>query len=310
MRQPFSMAVADAAPRNWVDRIAPDWMRPYLRLARADRPIGAWLLFWPCAWSAGLAAIAAGDAYPDPLLVILFGIGAMAMRGAGCTWNDLVDRDIDAKVARTRSRPLPAGQVTARQAALFLGLLLLVGLLVLLQLNRFAILVGFASVLPVVTYPFMKRITWWPQAMLGICFGWGALMGWAAVFGRLDAAPLALYAACILWIIGYDTIYAHQDKEDDALVGVHSTARLFGPRTKPFVAGFYAASVALLGLAFALAGVGIAGWIGLLLFAGHLGWQVQALRPDDPDNCLRLFRSNRDAGAILFAGLVLAAALA
>jgi 4-hydroxybenzoate polyprenyltransferase len=164
-------------------------------------------------------------------------------------------------------------------------------------------------VLPVFTYPFMKRITWWPQAMLGICFGWGALMGWAAVFGRLDPAPLVLYAACILWIIGYDTIYAHQDKEDDALVGVHSTARLFGPRTKPFVAGFYAGTVALLGLSLSLAAVGWPAWIGLALFAGHLAWQVQALRPDDADNCLRLFRANRDAGAILFAGLVVAAAI-
>jgi 4-hydroxybenzoate polyprenyltransferase len=301
--------VADAVPRNWVDRSAPPWTRPYLRLARADRPIGSWLLFWPCAWSAALAAVAAGFAYPDPLHIILFGIGAIAMRGAGCTYNDLVDRDIDAKVARTRSRPLPSGQVTAKQAAAFLALQLLVGLLVLLQFNAFTILLGFASVLPVLAYPFMKRITWWPQAMLGICFGWGALMGWAAALGRLDAAPIALYAASILWIIGYDTIYAHQDKEDDALVGVHSTARLFGPRTRPYLAGFYAGTVILLALSFWLAGVHNLGWLGLTLFALHLGWQAWALDPDDPDNCLRLFRSNRDAGAIVFAGLVAEAAL-
>lgn len=300
---PSPGAVSDAQPSNWVDRLAPPSWRPYLRLARADRPIGSWLLFWPCAWSAALAAIASGAALPSLWHVALFAIGAVAMRGAGCTYNDLVDRDIDAKVARTRSRPLPSGQVTPKGAALFLAAQLAVGLAVLLSLPPFAILVGVASVIPVALYPFMKRITWWPQAMLGVCFGWGALMGWAAAFGRLDWAPLALHAAAFAWIIGYDTIYAHQDKEDDALVGVGSTALLFGPRTAPILSGFYAAATALLALAVHLAGGGFLAYAGVAAFAGHCAWQVRRLDIDDAALCLRLFKSNREAGALVFAGL-------
>ncbi|GLK67713.1 4-hydroxybenzoate octaprenyltransferase [Hansschlegelia plantiphila] len=295
--------VADAVPRNWVDAVAPRAWRPYLRLARADRPIGAWLLFWPCAWSAALSAVASGAPYPSLLLIALFAIGAIAMRGAGCTYNDLVDRDIDAKVARTRSRPLPSGQVTPRGAAIFLAALLAIGFAVLISLPPFAILIGICSVLPVALYPFMKRVTWWPQAMLGVCFGWGALMGWGATFGRLDAAPLALFAAALLWIIGYDTIYAHQDKEDDALVGVGSTALLFGERTQPILAGFYAGSVALLALATSLAGGGVLSFAGVAAFAAHCAWQTVRLDIADPALCLRLFKSNRDAGALFFAGL-------
>ncbi|MFC7051798.1 4-hydroxybenzoate octaprenyltransferase [Hansschlegelia quercus] len=294
--------VADATPTNWVDATAPASWRPFLRLARADRPIGAWLLFWPCAWSVALAAVASDARYPDPILLILLAIGAVAMRGAGCTYNDLVDRDIDAKVARTRSRPLPSGQVTAKGAAIFLAVQLLVGLTVLVSLPGFAILVGIFSIAPVALYPFMKRITWWPQAMLGICFGWGALMGWAAIFGRLDSAPLALFAAAFLWIIGYDTIYAHQDKEDDALVGVGSTALLFGERTRPILAGFYLGAVALLGVATALAGGGALSWIGVVAFAAHCGAQVKKLDIADAALCLKLFKSNRDAGALVFIG--------
>lgn len=298
-----SGAVADAAPSNWVDRIAPAPWRPFLRLARADRPIGAWLLFWPCAWSSGLAAVAGGAPIPNLWHLALFAIGSVAMRGAGCTYNDLVDRDIDAQVARTRSRPLPSGQVTARGAAIWLAALLLVGLAVLLSLPPFAILVGFASVLPVALYPFMKRITWWPQAMLGVCFGWGALMGWAATFESLSAAPLALHAAAFLWIIGYDTIYAHQDKEDDALVGVGSTALLFGRQTRPIVGMFYTGAAACAALAVFFAGGGLLAYCGVAGFAAHCAWQIARLDIDDPGLCLKLFKSNREAGALLFVGL-------
>src|SRR5215216_7501802 len=231
--------VADATG-NWVDTHAPSWSRPYLRLSRFDRPIGSWLLLMPCWWSAALAAGIARDVSRLPLIIVLFLIGAFVMRGAGCTWNDITDRDLDARVERTRSRPLPAGQVSVAQAFAFLVLQALIGLAVLLQFNRFAILTGIASLAIVAVYPFMKRITWWPQVTLGLAFSWGALMGWAAMFGRLDPPALLLYAGAIAWVIGYDTIYAHQDRDDDALIGVKSTARLFGARTKPMLAGFYA----------------------------------------------------------------------
>src|SRR5688572_20676068 len=237
--------VADSTV-NWVDTRAPAWARPYLRLARADRPIGSWLLLLPCWWSAALAVIAAGAPAPNVWHLVAFAIGAVAMRGAGCTYNDLVDRDLDARVERTRSRPLPSGQVTARAAAIFLMLQALVGLAVLLTLNRFAILVGVASLVVVAIYPFMKRFTWWPQIGLGLAFSWGALMGWAAAFGRLDLAALLLYAGSIAWVIGYDTIYAHQDREDDALVGLKSTALLFGPNTRPALALFSTLAVILI----------------------------------------------------------------
>ncbi|WP_026363235.1 4-hydroxybenzoate octaprenyltransferase [Methylopila sp. M107] len=299
-----SAPVADAAPRNWVDRRAPAAWQPYLRLARADRPIGAWLLFWPCAWSSALAAIASGASWPNPWHLMLFAIGSVAMRGAGCAYNDLVDRDIDARVARTRSRPLPSGQITPKQAAIFLAALLGVGLAVLLCLPPFAILVGLGSIVPVALYPFMKRITWWPQAMLGVCFGWGALMGWAAAFGRLDLAPLALHGAAFLWIIGYDTIYAHQDKEDDLMVGVGSTALLFGARTGPALTALYAGAVGLLLLAVFLAGGGLLAYAGVIAFGLHCLKQVRRLDVDDPALCLKLFKSNRDAGALVVVGLV------
>jgi 4-hydroxybenzoate polyprenyltransferase len=300
--------VADSTG-NWVDSFAPLPIRPYLRLARADRPIGSWLLLLPCWWSAGLAAIAAGHPFPNPWHVALFFIGAFMMRGAGCTWNDILDRDLDAKVARTRSRPIPSGQVSVKAAAVFLVAQALVGLLVLLQFNRFTILLGIASLGVVAVYPLMKRVTWWPQIVLGLAFSWGALMGYAAVFGRLDAAALLLYAGSIAWVIGYDTIYAHQDREDDALIGVKSTALLFGARTRPVLLGFYALAVLLIGLAGAAVGAGVIFMIGCILFGAHLGWQIDRLDIDDPDLCLRLFKSNRDAGLILFAGLILDAAL-
>ena len=295
--------VADSTG-NWVDTLAPSPLRPYLRLARADRPIGAWLLLLPCWWSAGLAAIGAGHPYPNPWHVLLFFIGAFLMRGAGCTWNDILDRDLDARVARTRSRPIPSGQVSVKAAAVFLVAQALVGLLVLLQFNRFTILLGIASLAIVAVYPLMKRIVWWPQVVLGLAFSWGALMGWAAVFGRLEAPALLLYAGSIAWVIGYDTIYAHQDREDDALIGVKSTARLFGARTRLALMGFYAAAVLLIGLSGAAAGAGPVFMIGCIFFGAHLGWQVDRLDIDDPELCLRLFKSNRDAGLILFAALI------
>ena len=295
--------VADSTG-NWVDRAAPARSRPYLRLARLDRPIGSWLLLIPCWWSAGLAAIAARDPLPSPWHLLLFFVGAFAMRGAGCTWNDIVDRDLDGRVERTRSRPIPSGQVSVAQAAVFLVAQALAGLVVLLQFNRFAIAAGVASLGIVVVYPFMKRITYWPQIVLGLAFSWGALMGWAAAFGRLDAPAFVLYAGAIAWVIGYDTIYAHQDREDDALIGIKSTALLFGPRTRPMLAIFYGLAVALIGLSGLLAGAGAAFALGLAAFAGHLGWQIARLDIDDPDRCLRLFKANRDAGLILFAGML------
>lgn len=300
--------VADATG-NWVDNLAPPWSRPYLRLARLDRPIGSWLLLLPCWWSAALASALAHDVRRLPLTVVLFFIGAFAMRGAGCTWNDIVDRDLDASVERTRSRPIPSGQVTVGQALAFLVLQAVVGLVVLISFNTFTIALGIASLAIVAIYPFMKRITYWPQIVLGLAFSWGALMGWAAAFGRLDAPAVLLYAGSIAWVIGYDTIYAHQDREDDALIGIKSTALLFGDGTKPILSLFYALAVILIGIAGFLAGAGPVFAIGLLAFAAHLAWQVVRLDIGDPDRCLALFKSDRDAGLILFAGLLLDAAV-
>jgi 4-hydroxybenzoate polyprenyltransferase len=305
---PAAGSVADATG-NWVDTLAPVWSRPYLRLARLDRPIGSWLLLLPCWWSSALAALAAHRAAPNLVHLALFFVGAFAMRGAGCTWNDIVDRDLDRSVERTRSRPIPSGQVSVLQAAVFLVLQALVGLAVLLSFNAFTIALGIASLAIVAIYPFMKRITYWPQIMLGLAFSWGALMGWAAFFGRLDLPALLLYAGAIAWVIGYDTIYAHQDRDDDALIGIKSTALLFGERTKPMLALFYALAVVLIGAAGLAAGAGPVFGLFLLAFAGHLAWQIIRLDIADPDRCLALFKSDRDAGLILFAGLVLDAAL-
>jgi 4-hydroxybenzoate polyprenyltransferase len=301
-------AVADAIG-NWVDTLAPVWLRPYLRLARLDRPIGSWLLLLPCWWSSALGAVAAHARAPSLSHLALFFIGAFAMRGAGCTWNDIVDRDLDASVERTRSRPIPSGQVSVGQAGLFLILLALIGLAILISFNGFTIALGIASLAIVVVYPFMKRITYWPQIVLGLAFSWGALMGWAAAFGKLGLPPLLLYAGSISWVIGYDTIYAHQDREDDALIGVKSTALLFGERTKPMLTLFYSPAVILLGAAGFSAGAGAVFVLGLFAFAAHLTWQIFRLDVADPENCLAVFKSNRDAGLILFAALLLDAAL-
>src|SRR4029077_10831400 len=281
--------VADSTG-NWVDTRAPAWSRPYLRLSRLDRTIGSWLLLMPCWWSAALAAGISGHLQSLPLMIPLFFLGAFAMRGAGCTWNDITDRDLDAKVERTRSRPIPAGQVSVKRAFVFLVLQALVGLAVLLQFNRFAILTGIASLLIVAIYPFMKRITYWPQVVLGLAFSWGALMGFAVTLQRIDATALLLYAGSICWVIGYDTIYAHQDAEDDALIGIKSTARLFAARTKPALAVFYTLAVGLIGVAFVLAGAHSPAWIGLAAFAVHLVWQIRRLAISDPALCLRVFK--------------------
>jgi 4-hydroxybenzoate polyprenyltransferase len=299
--------VADSTG-NWVDGIAPGWLRPYLRLARLDRPIGSWLLLLPCWWSVGLAAVAAGR----PVSVwhsFLFFIGAFAMRGAGCTWNDIVDRDLDQRVERTRSRPIPSGQVTVKMAGAFLLLQALIGLAVLVQFNAVTQYVGLASLGVVAIYPFMKRITYWPQITLGLAFSWGALMGWPALFARLDPPALWLYAGAIAWVIGYDTIYAHQDREDDALIGIKSTALLFREHTKPMLTLFYALAVALIAIAGWSVGAGFIFALGLSVFALRLVWQIARVDIDDPGVCLVVFKSNRDAGLILFAALVLQALL-
>ena len=297
--------VADATG-NWVDTLAPAPLKPYLRLARLDRPIGSWLLLMPCWWSLGIAGMRAGE-FPNPWHIVLFFIGAFAMRGAGCTWNDIVDRDLDRTVERTRSRPIPSGQVSVKQAYAFMLLQMLVGLAVLLQFNVFTIFCGFASLSVIVIYPFMKRITYWPQIVLGLAFSWGALMGWPATFARLDWQPIVLYAGSICWVIAYDTIYAHQDREDDMLVGIKSTALLFRERTKPMLAAFYAAAVVLIGLAGLISGGGVIFLFGLALFAAHLAWQVWIIDIDDAAQCLKLFKSNRDAGLLLFAAMLIEA---
>ena len=299
---------SDIRRDHWTLRWSPAASRPYLRLIRIDRAIGTWLLLFPCWWSLSLAAAAEGR-LPDPWLLALFGVGALIMRGAGCTLNDLVDRDIDGKVARTATRPIPSGEVSVRQALAFLALQLLAGLLVLLQLNDAAIGLGVASLALVVTYPFMKRITYWPQAWLGLTFNWGALMGWAAVTGGLGWAPVLLYIAGIAWTLGYDTIYAHQDKEDDALVGVKSTALKLGAATRGWLVLFY--SLALAGFAAAAIAAGIAWpyWIGLAAVAALFGWQIATLDIDDPPDCLVKFKSNRFVGWALLAGIVGAAAI-
>lgn len=282
---------------NWVDRRAPLAMRPYLRLARLDRPIGTWLLLWPCWWSIVLAS-------GEWNLMPLFALGAVVMRGAGCTFNDIIDRDLDGRVARTANRPLPSGAIGVRAAWLFLLLQCGVGLLILLSLNRFAILVGALSLLPVIVYPFMKRITYWPQLFLGVAFNWGALLGWAAVTGGLGLPAAYLYLGGIFWTLGYDTIYAHQDKEDDALIGVKSTALKFGGHSRRAIAAFYACAIGMFALAGWSAALGPGFWPLLGFAAGHFVLQAANLEIDNPANCLRLFRSNRDFGALLFAAIV------
>ena len=296
-----SRRASDIAAGDWVDRRAPARLRPYLRLARIDRPIGIWLLMFPCWWSTALAS----NSWPDPSLLLLFALGATVMRGAGCTVNDIVDRNFDARVARTATRPIPSGAVSVRQALAFAAALCLAGLLVLLQFNTFTIAVGASSLLLVALYPFAKRVTDWPQAVLGLTFNWGALVGWAAVRGDLGWPAMALYAAGIAWTLGYDTIYAHQDKEDDLIVGVRSSALRLGDATKPWLCGFYAAALALLGLAGHLAGLGWPFLPALAAVAAHFAWQILRLDLDDPKRCLALFKSNAQAGLLIFIAIAL-----
>jgi len=296
--------VADSTG-NWVDSTAPVWLQPFLRLARIDRPIGWWLLLLPCWWSTALAALAQRAPSPDVKLILLFLIGAIAMRGAGSTWNDILDRKIDAQVERTRNRPLPSGQVSAKAAFVFAVVLSFVGLIVLLQMNGFAIATGIASLSIVAIYPLAKRVFSMPQLVLGLAFSWGALMGWAAVFGALDWRPISLYAGTICWVIGYDTIYAHQDRKDDAVIGVKSSARFFGEQTRLALTVLYAATVLLIATAVAFSGGGIISLLGLVAFAAHLSWQIVTLDANNPTRCLKLFRANRDAGLILFVGISL-----
>ena len=298
-------SLPDAVRGHWAERWAPSGLKPYLRLARIERPIGWWLLLLPCWWSAALAALHAGRPWPDPVYCLLFLVGAVAMRGAGCTYNDIVDRDLDTRVERTRQRPLPSGQVSLKGALAFLSLQGLVGLAVLLQFNGFAIATGFASLGIVALYPFMKRFFWMPQIVLGFAFAWGALMGWAAAFGSLSGAAVLLYLGSIAWVVGYDTIYALQDIEDDEVVGIKSSARFFGERVKPGVGLCYALTILFMAAAFVQAGAGALSFAGLALFALHLAWQVARIDRSDGAGALRLFRSNRDAGLILFAALTL-----
>ncbi|MBP6011116.1 MAG: 4-hydroxybenzoate octaprenyltransferase [Alphaproteobacteria bacterium] len=299
---------ADAAPSTWVDTYAPAALRPYLRLARADRPIGVWLLLWPCWWSILLGAGQSGFGFGliayVAWMMLLFALGAAVMRGAGCTYNDIVDRDIDAKVARTAGRPIPSGQVSVAMAFAFLAAQLVIGLLVLWQLNWLSVVLGALSLVPIAIYPFMKRITDWPQAFLGLTFNWGALLGWSAVTGGLGVAPVLLFGGCIFWTLGYDTIYAHQDKEDDALIGVRSTARLFGERTKPWLAAFYGAAWSLWLSAGLVAGLGVGFFVGLGLVAAQLTWQVLHVDINDGANCLATFKSNRDLGLVMLGAIL------
>ncbi len=302
----------DIPEQSWIDRFTPGPIRPYLRLMRLDRPIGTWLLLLPCWWGLALASAAGlaghGIWWPDLWQMALFAAGAVVMRGAGCTVNDILDRDFDAMVARTRTRPIPSGEITVPQALAFLVAQLLVGLAILLQFNWPTIWLGVASLALVFPYPLMKRITWWPQLFLGLTFNWGALMGWMAVTG--DATPASmipaaiLYAAGICWTLGYDTIYAHQDKADDVLIGVKSTALRFGDASRRWIAGFYGLTV--IGIAAAAQSAGLSVWYlpPLAVAALQLAWQVARWEPDDPADCLRMFKSNRAFGLLVLVGLI------
>jgi 4-hydroxybenzoate polyprenyltransferase len=293
-------AFSDIPSGNWVDRVLPAAFRPYARMARFDRPIGTWLLLFPGWWSVALAA----DGWPSLWLIALFGIGAMVMRGAGCTFNDITDRDFDAKVARTANRPIPSGQVSVKQAVVWMVALSLVGCAVLLQFNAFAIWVGIASLALVAIYPFMKRITYWPQFFLGLAFNWGALLGWAAVTGEIGTPAILLYIAGILWTLGYDTIYAHQDKEDDVLIGVKSSALALGEATRPWLYIFYAGAVVFTAWAGVAAGLAWPFYVALCAGAAQLAWQAARIALDDPHDCLAKFKSNRLYGWLLLGGII------
>lgn len=295
------LLVGDMPVDGWVDRLAPARMRPYLKLMRLDRPIGTWLLLLPCWWS---IAMASPGPWPAWGLMALFGIGAVVMRGAGCTVNDLADRNFDGKVERTAMRPIPSGAVSVGKALAFLGLQLLIGLLVLVQTNGFTIGLGVLSLALVATYPFMKRITYWPQAWLGLTFNWGALMGWAAVQGELHPAAVVMYIAGLFWTLGYDTIYAHQDKEDDVLIGVKSSALRLADRTVPFLFLTYAMTTILLIVSGWLAELGWAFYPLAAVACGQLLWQALDVDIHDGPDCLSKFKSNRYFGWLFLAAII------
>jgi len=294
--------IADASKQNWVDRYAPAYLQPYFKLSRIDRPIGTWLLLYPCWWSIALAA--PDGSVPDAILFILFAIGAFIMRGAGCTLNDIADRNYDGKVERTKKRPIPSGQVSVFQAFIWLGFQCLIGLLILLQFNTFAIIVGVCSLVLVIIYPFAKRFTYWPQFFLGLAFNYGALLGWATVTGELTIVPVILYVGGIAWTLGYDTIYAHQDKEDDALIGVKSTALKFAEATKHWLLGFYVITLSTIVVCAYLTNLSILFYILISGAAAHLLWQLRSLDINDADKCLMLFKSNKIFGALVLFAIV------
>ncbi len=307
--------VADAVADNWVDLYAPAWSRPYLRLSRADRPIGTWLLLLPCWWGLALSMLNNQQASVfDLWIAVECAIGAWLMRGAGCTWNDITDRGFDGQVERTRSRPIPSGQVSVRGAVIWMCLQSLLAFCILLTFNLAAIALGVLALLPVSIYPFAKRFTWWPQVFLGLAFNWGALLAWTAHSGQLEAPAVVLYAAGIAWTLFYDTIYAHQDAEDDALIGIKSTARLFGAKTPNWLRRFLMATVGLMGLAVIFAVKDAASVLALVVALGgpwamgwHMAWQLRGFDSDNNAKLLQLFRANRDTGAIplLFFGFAL-----
>ena len=301
---PTDIRPGDAVPASWVD-VMPAAVRPYLRLMRLDRPIGVWLLFWPCVFGLALGAGAEGRAMPNLLYVLLTGIGSIVMRGAGCTYNDIVDRDFDARVARTRGRPIPSGAVGVRTAWAFAIALSLTGFAVLVSFNRFAILVGVTSLFFIACYPFMKRITFWPQAVLGLAFAYGGLMGWAAAMGSLAWPAVLIYASAIAWTIAYDTIYALQDVRDDIAIGVKSTARLFGKNVQLAVGVLYASSSIFAAIAAFLSGAGLWTLVGIGGFSLHLIWQTNQISEKiSTEKALFLFRSNRDAGLLMCSGFL------
>ena len=307
--EPSIAVVMDADQQNWVYRVAPVSLQGYLKLARLDRPVGVWLLLWPCWWSVMLApSLDLGfDLHNGsfPIILLLFAVGALAMRGAGCTYNDIVDRDFDVQVARTARRPIPAGEVSPKAAVAFLVFQGLIGLAVLLNFNTFSIGLGIASLALVLAYPFMKRITWWPQVWLGLTFNWGALMGWAVVEGKLALAPVLLYIGALFWTLGYDTIYAHQDREDDALIGVKSTARRLGEATKRWLVAFYGIFAILITASAWTSLPNLWFLVPFVVAFWGLFKQIRRLDIHDSDRCLALFKANIGIGGLVFAGLAL-----
>jgi 4-hydroxybenzoate polyprenyltransferase len=297
--------IADANPQNWVERLLPSAALPYAQLMRLDRPIGWWLLLLPCWWSLVLGQIAGGGGVPSLWHAILFLIGALVMRGAGCTLNDMADVDFDAQVERTKNRPIASGRISRKQAFVFLAAQALIGLVILLQFNWFSVLLGASSLLIVAIYPFMKRFTNWPQFVLGLAFNWGALVGWSATHGSLSLPAALLYAGGIFWTLAYDTIYAHQDKEDDVLIGVKSTALLFGANSKPWLSAFFGAAILCFGFGLWTVNAGLVSYLGLAAAALHAAWQLQSFDHSDSALCLKLFKSNRTFGLLFLTGLLM-----